>query len=76
VPSFTHFLDLPMLLVIVTLGATRPTTWTLFLAGSALALAVAAALTGLLPRLYPWGLGVEGACKSAPGRTTSAPRVP
>lgn len=54
VPTFTHFLDLPMLLVIVVLGAMRPTTWDWFAAGSFIALAVAAALTWWLPRLYPW----------------------
>jgi hypothetical protein len=27
VPTFTHFLDLPILLVIIMLGALRPTTW-------------------------------------------------
>jgi hypothetical protein len=55
VPTFTHFLDLPILFVIVALGAMRPTTWTLFLVGSVLAVLVAALLTMLVPRLYPWG---------------------
>lgn len=54
VPTFTHFLDLPMLLVIVVLGAMRPTTWDLFAAGSLIAIAVATGLTWWLPRLYPW----------------------
>jgi uncharacterized membrane protein len=54
VPTFTHFLDLPMLFLIVSLGALKPDTWTLFLAGSSVALAVAAALTIVVPRLYPW----------------------
>lgn len=54
VPTFTHFLDIPLLLVIVSLGAVRPESWTLFIAGVAVALAVATALTVLLPRLYPW----------------------
>jgi hypothetical protein len=53
-PSFTHFLDLPMLFLIVTLGALRPDNWSLFVVGSLVALAVAAALTIALPRLYPW----------------------
>lgn len=52
--SFTHFLDLPMLLLIVTLGALRPDNWSLFVVGSLVALAVAVALTITLPRLYPW----------------------
>lgn len=28
VPTWTHFLDLPILFVIVALGAMRPSTWT------------------------------------------------
>jgi uncharacterized membrane protein len=54
-PSFTHYLDLPLLLVIVALGVLKPTDWTLFLAGSAVAIAVATALTVYVPRIYPWG---------------------
>jgi uncharacterized membrane protein len=54
VPTFTHFLDLPMLFLIVSLGALRPETWTLFIAGSLVSLAVAAALTILIPRIYRW----------------------
>ena len=65
VPTSTHFLDLPLLLVIVALGATMPTSWTPFLAGSAFAVIVALALTWVIPRLYPWGAGVEGDCESS-----------
>jgi len=54
VPTFTHFLDLPILLVIVALGVMRPTTWGMFATGSLIAIAVATALTWWLPRLYPW----------------------
>jgi hypothetical protein len=54
VPTFTHFLDLPMLLLIVSLGAIRPDTWTQFIIGAFCALAVATALTITIPRLYPW----------------------
>ena len=53
-PTFTHFLDLPILLIIVALGALRPDTWTLFAAGGVIAVALAAALTVYVPRLYPW----------------------
>ncbi len=53
-PTFTHFLDLPVLFLIVSLGTLRPETWTLFIAGSVVAMAVATALTILVPRLYPW----------------------
>lgn len=54
VPTFTHFLDLPILFLIIALGTLQPTDWTLFLVGSALAIALATALTILIPRLYPW----------------------
>ncbi len=54
VPTFTHFLDLPLLLVIIGLGAMQPTTWLLFFAGSAMAVLLAIFLTLLIPRLYPW----------------------
>jgi hypothetical protein len=57
VPTFSHFLDLPILFVIVALGAMRPNTWAPFLVGTALAVLVAAVLTFLIPRLYPGDLG-------------------
>jgi len=59
VPTFTHFLDLPMLLIIVALGTIKPETWTLFFTGCLLALLTSAALTVFVPRLYPWGRGGE-----------------
>ena len=37
-----RFLDIPILFVIVMLGAMRPNTWTLFVTGTALALVAAA----------------------------------
>lgn len=58
VPTFTHFLDIPILFVIVMLGAMRPSTWTLFITGTALALVTAAILTLVIPRLYPFEPGV------------------
>ena len=57
VPTFTHFLDIPILFVIVALGAMRPNTWTLFAAGTLLALVAAAILTLVIPRLYPFEPG-------------------
>jgi hypothetical protein len=54
VPTFTHFLDIPILLVIVSLGAIRPNTWTLLVVGMGFALLTATILTIVLPRLYPW----------------------
>lgn len=52
--TFTHFLDLPILFVIVALGAMRPGTWTLFLVGTALAVAAATVLAIAVPRMYPY----------------------
>lgn len=52
--SFTHFLDIPILTVIVSLGALRPETWTQLVIGTALALAAASVLNYAIPRLYPW----------------------
>jgi uncharacterized membrane protein len=52
--SFTHFLDIPILTVIVSLGALRPETWTQLVIGTALAVAAASVLNYAIPRLYPW----------------------
>ncbi len=52
--SFTHFLDIPILTVIVSLGALRPSSWTQFAIGTGLAIAVATVLNLTIPRLYPW----------------------
>jgi uncharacterized membrane protein len=52
--SFTHFLDIPILVVIVSLGALRPNGWTQFIVATALAVAVASLLNYTIPRLYPW----------------------
>jgi uncharacterized membrane protein len=53
-PTFTHFLDLPLLFTMTALGVIQPTTWSLFLAGSAAAVLAAIVLTVLIPMLYPW----------------------
>jgi uncharacterized membrane protein len=55
VPTFTHFLDLPILFLIIALGAMQPGTWTFFFVGSFAAFAFATVLTILIPRLYPRG---------------------
>jgi uncharacterized membrane protein len=52
--SFTHFLDIPILAVIVSLGALRPETWIQLVIGTALAVAAASVLNYAIPRLYPW----------------------
>lgn len=54
VPAFTHFLDLPVLFLIVALGTTKPTTWALFIYGSLVAVLLAVFFTVFIPRLYPW----------------------
>lgn len=53
--SFTHFLDVPILLVIVSLGALRPSGWVQFAIGILIAVAAASLLNYFIPRLYPWG---------------------
>ena len=52
VATFTHFLDLPILTLIVSLGAMRPDTWLHFFVGSAAAIVSAAVFTWALPRIY------------------------
>lgn len=56
VPTFTHFLDLPILFLIVALGTLRPADWVLFAAGSTAAVIIAGLLTFYIPRLYPWDI--------------------
>ncbi len=53
-PTFTHFLDIPLLLVIVSLGAIRPATWTQIVIGTDCALVIETILAIAVPRLYPW----------------------
>ena len=61
-PTLTHFLDLPILFVIVALGAMRPNTWALFLVGTILAIVAATGLALAIPRMYPFqGAGKAGA---------------
>ncbi|MFG6179604.1 DUF2269 domain-containing protein [Halomonas sp. THAF12] len=59
VSSFTHYLDLPMLFLIIALGVIKPTTWNVFIYGSLIAVFLASFFTVLIPRLYPWGSEVE-----------------
>ena len=54
-PTFTHYLDLPMLFLIIALGVMKPTTWDMFIYGSAIAIAMALFFTVYIPKLYPWG---------------------
>ncbi|HYG85745.1 MAG TPA: DUF2269 family protein [Azospirillum sp.] len=52
-PTFTHFLDLPLLMVIVSLGVLRPDGWLHFAVGSTVAVILAIALTLTLLRWKP-----------------------
>jgi uncharacterized membrane protein len=54
IPSFSHYLDLPILFVIIALGVIRPTTWNVLVVGSLLAIGIAIFFTVFIPRLYPW----------------------
>ncbi len=54
-PTFTHYLDIPMLFLIIALGVLKPETWTVFFVGAGIAIAVASLFTVIIPRLYPWG---------------------
>ncbi|SET27276.1 Uncharacterized membrane protein [Nitrosomonas marina] len=53
IPTFTHFLDLPILLLIVMLGVLKPDNWLLLIYGTIFAIVIAAALMLLVTRLYP-----------------------
>jgi len=53
-PNFTHCLDIPLYLVIVALGSTKPMTWAPFFSAGAIAIAAAIALTLGMPRLCRW----------------------
>ena len=54
IPSFTHYLDLPVLTLIIALGALKPDQWTLFTLGFIVSVVIAGALTAWIPRMYPW----------------------
>lgn len=53
--NFTHYLDLPLVLLIIMLGVLRPYTWDLFIAGLLVSVFIAGALTFLLPTLFKNG---------------------
>jgi glucan phosphoethanolaminetransferase (alkaline phosphatase superfamily) len=54
-PTFTHYLDISMLFLIIALGVLKPETWTVFFYGAAISIAVATIFTIVIPRMYPWG---------------------
>ncbi|HET8576117.1 MAG TPA: DUF2269 family protein [Methylomirabilota bacterium] len=69
VPTFTHFLDIPILFVIVALGATRPNTWMLFVVATILAVTVATILTFAIPRMHPFRVEPRFSPCASPGKT-------
>ena len=54
VPTFTHFLDLPILVLIIALGVMRPAAWDFFVIGLICAIVVAFVLTAVMRRVYKW----------------------
>jgi len=50
--TFTHFLDLPIFIVIVYCGVARPETWTAVVIAIVISFVAAAILSVTLPRLY------------------------
>jgi hypothetical protein len=69
--SFTHFLDIPILLVIVSLGVLRPSDWTQFAIGIVIAVTAASLLNYFIPRIYPWD--GEGGLGESPKIPTAEP---
>jgi uncharacterized membrane protein len=59
IPTFTHFLDLPILFLIIALGTIKPNSWQLFIMGTIIALVIAIILTIYIPKLYPWSKKLE-----------------
>ncbi|MCW8833483.1 MAG: DUF2269 domain-containing protein [Colwellia sp.] len=53
-PTFTHFLDLPIVFVIIFIAVTRPTDWNTFFVGLPLAIAVSLLFSWYIPKKYPW----------------------
>ena len=73
-PTFTHFLDIPILFVIVALGAARPTTWMLFMVATVLAVLAALVLTIVVPRLYPSPSVIPTGSRSSVAQPALPPR--
>jgi len=55
IPTFTHYLDIPMLFLIIALGTLKPDTWEVFLYGTFISIVIATIFTVIVPRMYPWG---------------------
>lgn len=56
--TFTHYLDLPVVAVIIMLGVLRPYTWDLLITGTLTAVFIAGILTLMLPRMFKNGTTV------------------
>ncbi len=54
-PTFTHYLDIPMVFLIIALGVLKPNTWDIFYYGAAIAITIASLFSIIIPRMYPWG---------------------
>lgn len=54
VPTFTHFLDLPILVLIIALSVMRPAAWDFFVIGLTAAIVAAFVLTAVMRRVYRW----------------------
>lgn len=54
VPTFTHFLDLPIIVLLIALGVFRPASWDFFVIGLIAAIVAAFALTAVMRRVYKW----------------------
>lgn len=52
VPTFTHFLDLPIVVLIIALGVMRPSSWGFFATGLTAAIGAAILLTFLMRRAW------------------------
>lgn len=59
-PTFTHYLNIPMVFLIIALGVLKPETWTVFFYGAVISIAVATFFTIVIPRMYPWGEKANG----------------
>jgi uncharacterized membrane protein len=53
-PTFTHFLDLPIVVLIIALGVIRPLTWDFFVVGLIVVIIAAFVLTAVMRRVYRW----------------------
>lgn len=54
VPTFTHFLDLPIVVLLIALGVFRPASWDFFVIGLIAAILAAFVLTAVMRRVYKW----------------------